>query len=168
MDKTTFTVEDDKKTLVAERTFDAPKHKVWQAYSDPEVLAKWWAPKGWETTIKHMNFADGDYWHYGMKCVDEEQGDWFGQTSWGKGVYDSIAPEDSFAYTDMFTDENGEATPGMPVTRTVVNLNEADGKTAVRTVSVYDTPESLAQVLEMGMKEGFSQAWDNLERVLAE
>ncbi len=168
MSNTKFTIADDKKTLIAERTFQAPKSKVWEAYTKPEILAKWWGPKGWETEIKHMDFTEGGYWHYGMKCVDPEQKEWFGQVSWGKGTYEQIDPEDSFAYTDAFCDENAVETPGMPTSRTVVKLEERGDATTLTSTSEFESPEALKTVIDMGMEEGFDQTWDNLEAILAQ
>jgi len=166
MSETRFTVADDRKTLIVERTFDAPKGRVWKAYSTRELLQRWWGPRGWETVIKQLEFEDGGTWHYGMKCVDENQGDWFGTTSWGKFTYANIRPEDSFEYTDVFCDEEGAPIPGMPSSHTVVRLVERDGKTTVTTTTAYATEQALSQVLEMGMKEGLTQTLDKLEEVL--
>jgi uncharacterized protein YndB with AHSA1/START domain len=168
MSKTTFTIGEDKKTLIVERTFDAPKAKVWAAHSDPKILARWWGPKGWETTIKHMEFKEGGYWHYGMKCMDQAQGDWYGKTSWGKGVYGKISPQDSFEFTDIFCDENAVPIPDMPVSKSRVTLVEKDGRTTLVSRTEYATAEALAQVLQMGMQEGYTQTLDNLESVLAQ
>jgi len=166
MSETTFTIADDEKTLIVERTFDAPKSQVWKAYSTRELLRRWWGPRGWETIIKRLEFEDGGTWHYGMKCVDERQGEWFGKTSWGRFTYANIRPEDSFEYTDVFCDEDGNAIPNMPTSHTVVTLVERAGGTTVTSTTAYASEEALSQVLEMGMKEGLTQSLDKLEEVL--
>src|ERR1043165_2191155 len=107
MGETKFTIQDDKKTLVVERTFKAPRSKVWAAWTTPELFTQWWGPRGWTTEVKHMEFKDGGYNHYGMKCVDPEQKDWYGKYSWGKSTYSNIDAENSFDYTDEFCDEHG-------------------------------------------------------------
>lgn len=167
MSETKFTVADDKKTLFMERIFDAPISKVWDAYSRPDILEQWWGPRGWETIIKHLEFKEGGYWHYGMKCVDKEQKEWYGKTSWGKAVYMKINPQNSFEYTDIFCDENGTPIPNMPSMYIVVTLTEMEGKTRLLTKTEFASPEALSQVLEMGMKEGFTQTLDKLEAALA-
>lgn len=166
MSETTFTIGEDKKTLVVERLFPAPPERVWDAYSKPELLARWWGPKGWETEIRHMDFSVGGYWHYCMRCVDKAQGDFYGMESWGKGTYTAITPKRSIAYDDAFSNEAAEAVPGMPVSHTTLELTgEGDG-TRLRSTTSYDTPEALTQVLKMGMEEGFRQTLDNLETML--
>ena len=163
MSKTTFTVGEDKRTLTAERTFAAPQTKLWQAFADPAKLARWWGPRGWETEIKHMDFQKGGYWHYGMKCVDPAQGDWFGKVSWGKGTFGTVHPQDLFEYVDAFCDEHGVVTPGMPVATTTMRFAEKAGATKVTSTTVYPTAEALSQVLNMGMEQGFSETWDRLD-----
>lgn len=167
MNKTIFTVDSDRKTLIVKRAFNATRSKVWEAFTNPELLKKWWGPRGWETEIKHMDFSDGGYWHYGMKCKDPAQKEWYGNTSWGKATYKDIRPQDSFEYTDVFCDANGRTTPGMPVSHTILTFAEAGGVTTVTSKTEYETPEALAQVLEMGMEEGLSQTWDRLEESLS-
>ena len=166
MSETRFTVADDKKTLIVEREFPASKSRVWRAYTDPELLCLWWGPKGWETEIRHMDFSVGGYWHYCMRCVDTSQGDFYGMESWGKGTYTAIAPEDEFSCDDEFCDENGDATPGMPVAHMTIALAASGDGTKLTSTTCYDTPEALAQVLEMGMQEGLTQTLDNLEAML--
>lgn len=167
MSKTKFTIAENKRTLIVERTFEAPKDRVWEAYTNPAILCRWWGPKGWTTEIKHMEFKEGGYWHYGMKCMDEAQGDWFGKTSWGKGIFGKITPKDAFAYTDLFCDEEGTPLPNMPTSRTLLTFTEEGGRTKLTCTTEYENAESLAQVLAMGMEEGFTQTLDNLEEVLA-
>jgi len=166
MSKATFTVADDKKTLTAERTFSASQDKVWNALTNPKLLAKWWGPRGWETQITHMEFVNGGYWLYGMKCVDPAQVDWFGKFSWGKGTYQNIRPIVTFGYVDEFCDEHGVVTPGMPASQTTITLKESRGSTSVSSQTSYVSAEALAQVLAMGMEQGFSETWDRLEEFL--
>ena len=167
MNRTKFTVGEDKKTLVVERQFAATKSNVWRAYTDPELLRQWWGPKGWTTDIKHMDFSVGGYWHYCMRCIDKSQGDFFGMESWGKGTYTGISPEDSFSYDDEFCDERGNALPGMPMAHVTISLTAEKGSTLLTCTSRYDTADALTQVLEMGMEQGFTQTLDNLETVLS-
>ncbi|MEQ8956017.1 MAG: SRPBCC domain-containing protein, partial [Gammaproteobacteria bacterium] len=127
MNPTTFTVGEDKKTLIVERDFPAPKSRVWDAYSKPELLAKWWGPKGWETEIKHMDFSVGGYWHYCMRCVDKAQGDFYGMESWGMSTYTAIAPQDSISYDDAICTEEQQPNPNMPVSHTTLTLKESGG-----------------------------------------
>lgn len=79
MDTTKVTKDLENKALIIERVFDTPKEKLWKVYADKDWFEKWWRPEGWETTAKVFEFTPGGTIHYGMKCVDENQGEWFGQ-----------------------------------------------------------------------------------------
>jgi uncharacterized protein YndB with AHSA1/START domain len=165
MNETTLTQNGNILTL--ERVINAPKDKVWAAYTDPEIFTKWWGPDGWSTTVKEFDVKPGGTALYGMKCEDPNQGEWFGKESWGKFVFEDVSPKDSFVYTDYFTDDNGKATEGMPSTKSTITFVETDGKTKITTVSTYESEADLRQVLEMGMEEGIKQTLDRLEKLVA-
>lgn len=169
MNKTSFTILDDKKTLVMERTFTVTKDRLWNAYASAEMLAQWFSPEGWATDVKEHSFVDGGEYRYVMKCVDEAQKEWFGQTSSGKMVFGGINPKSSFGYTDYFTDENGVINEALPASHSSVELiQQDDNTTTLKVTTNYDTEAALKQVLEMGMEEGYSQTLDKLEELLAE
>src|SRR5688572_15726476 len=107
MSKNTITVNKETNEFIAERVFDAPRTRLWDAFAKPEQLAKWWGPNGWETTIKTFEFTPGGTWLYGMKCVDENQGEWYGQESWGKAVFGEITEPEKITYRDSFSDPDG-------------------------------------------------------------
>lgn len=162
INNTAITKDQANKTLVMERVFDAPRERVWQAWTDPELFSKWWGPKGWSTTVKDMDFRAGGSMLYGMKCEDEAQGEWYGQTSWGKMVFEAIDEPDSFVYKDYFADEDGNVSADMPVASITVECIEEDGKTRLRSSSVFETTEGYDKVIAMGVVEGASQTWERL------
>ncbi|MCA9361369.1 SRPBCC domain-containing protein [Candidatus Kaiserbacteria bacterium] len=162
--KTIFTIHDDKKTLSIKRIFGTAKSRLWEAYTTAEAIAAWFGPAGWETEVPYLDFKDGGEWRYIMKCVDKNQGEWFGMTSAGKAVYSNINPENSFEYTDYFTDEDGNVNESMPVSHSKLVLQEnEDGSTTLMVTTEYETEEALKQVLEMGMETGYDQTLDKLE-----
>ena len=150
MDKTKVTKDLENKTLIIERTFEAPVRTLWRAYSDKDWFVQWWGPEGWETTVKEFNFTPGGRNLYGMKCVDQNQGEWFGQESWGLMEYDAISEPNSFTYRDYFSDADGNHTPDMPEISITIELVEADGKTTVKTTCHAATTEAIEKLLAMG------------------
>lgn len=157
----------ENKTLVIEFVANGPKEKVWKAYADKEWFEKWWGPEGWETTTKEFNFAPGGKVHYGMKCVDENQGDWFGQTSWGVMDIKSVNEGESFTYVDYFSDENATLNQEMPALTVTNEFIEEDGKTRIVSRSVADTAEQIEELIKMGMVEGFSSQLAKLDTLVA-
>lgn len=162
-----FEADQENGTLIATREFAAPVEKVWEAMTKPELFAQWWGPRGWSTTVKHMNVEPGGYVLYGMKCEDEAQGDWFGKESWGKSTYQEVSPPSEMTYVDQFCDSEGVIDEKMPSMRITVTLEATESGTIVTSKTIFEKPEDLKTVIEMGMQEGFTQTWDRLEEFLA-
>jgi uncharacterized protein YndB with AHSA1/START domain len=159
--KVTKDLESSKLTI--EYTANGPVEKVWQAFSQKDMFEKWWGPEGWETTAKEFNFAPGGRVHYGMKCVDENQGEWFGQVSWGLMDIEAVADGRSFTYKDYFSDEAGTVKSDMPAITVKNEFFGENGKTKIVSTSFANTPEQIEQLLKMGMVEGFSSQLKKLD-----
>ncbi|UZJ78532.1 SRPBCC domain-containing protein [Fictibacillus sp. KU28468] len=152
--------------LIMERTFNAPRTLVYQAFSQPEHLSKWWGPKGWETEIRKFDFQPGGVWFYCMKCMDKNQGDFYGQESCGKAVYQEILAPEKIVYKDYFTDGEGNEMEGMPEMLVTLEFAEYDGATKVIIRTQFATEETLQQVKDMGVVEGFSSQMERLDDLL--
>lgn len=153
-------------TLILEYTFNAPKSQVWRAYADQENFEAWWGPEGWETIATEFEFKPGGRIHYGMKCVDEEQDEWYGKTSWGMMEIQSIDEEDSFSYVDYFSDATGMLDTKMPALTITNEFIETDGKTALISTCQADSSEQIEKLVEMGMVEGFESQLRKLDEML--
>ncbi|WP_173916795.1 SRPBCC domain-containing protein [Halobacillus sp. Marseille-Q1614] len=152
--------------IVVERTFKAPRNLVFKAYSDPEHLANWWGPEGWNTEIRTFDFEPGGVWHYCMTCVDKSQGDFYGQESWGKAVFKEIQDNEKIVYLDFFSDEEGNTSETMPEMKITVTFIEMNGHTKVEVRSEFATEEELEAVKNMGAVEGFGSSFDRLDEYL--
>jgi uncharacterized protein YndB with AHSA1/START domain len=162
----TSRVENDT-TLVLERTFDAPRELVFRMFSDPEHLAKWWGPRGWEVPVCTIDFRPGGVWHYCMKCMDPSQGDFYGMESWGKALYHEIVEPERLVYTDYFSDAEGRENADMPATEVTMDfIDLGDHRTKIVSRSTYVSPEALKTVMDMGMLHGITETWDRLEEHL--
>jgi uncharacterized protein YndB with AHSA1/START domain len=147
--------------------FDAPQEVMFEAYSDAEHLKQWWGPRGWEIPYCKVDFKPGGVWHYCMKCVDKNQGNFFGMESWGKAIYKNIISPKRIDYTDWFSDKDANVNPDMPSTEISVELIPMGEKTKLVSRATYATPAGLKMVMDMGMMEGISQTWDRLDEHLA-
>ncbi|MGG1575132.1 SRPBCC domain-containing protein [Fictibacillus sp. NRS-1165] len=154
------------KVLVIERVFNAPRDLVFKAFSQPEHLSKWWGPKGWETEIRRFDFRPNGVWLYCMKCMDKNQGDFYGQESCGKAVYQEIIEPEKIVYKDYFADAEGNEMEGMPEMLITIEFMEYEGATKVINRSEFATEEALQQVKEMGVVEGFSSQMERLDQLL--
>lgn len=154
--------------LIIERTFDAPRDVLFKAFSDSEQLASWWGPRGWETENHQYEFKPNGVWHYCMRCVDEDQGEFFGYESWGRGVYQEILVPEKIVYTDVFSDQEGNRVEGLPEILITMDFIEDGGKTKLISRSQFESEEALQQVLEMGMIEGVNSQYECLDDFLKE
>lgn len=165
--ETTTSRVENGRTLVLERTFDAPRDLVFRMFGECEHLKHWWGPRGWDLPVCTMDFRPGGEWLYGMKCVDESQGEFFGMESWGKQVFRVIDVPEEIVYVDYFTDAEGNVNEAMPATEGTLRFSELGRKTKLVSRSVYVSEEALKMVMDMGMLQGITETWDRLEERLA-
>ncbi|MGB8000835.1 MAG: SRPBCC domain-containing protein [Anaerobacillus sp.] len=150
------------RTLTMERIFDAPRDLVFKVFSEGEHLENWWGPKGWETENLSFDFKSEGEWHYCMKCVDKSQGEWYGQQSCGKAIYQEIVEPKKIVYKDLFSDSEGNIVEDMPemlISLTFVNQGD---KTQLITKSEFASTDALKQVMGMGAVEGFTSQNEKL------
>lgn len=160
MGNTEFRRDDENATLTIERTFDAPRGRVWKAMTDRAILDQWWAPAPWKTQTLHMDFRVGGYWHYAMKGPE-------GERHYGRMNFLEIEPERRYEAVDVFADESGATDASLPQQTFETTLSEEAGRTKVVIVVTYSSLEDLEKVLAMGMQEGLAMAQDQLEALLA-
>jgi uncharacterized protein YndB with AHSA1/START domain len=156
----TVTRTDDPPELVMERTFAAPRALVWRAFTEPERVARWWAPRPWTTPICQIDLRPGGEWRYCMRGPN-------GEESWGKAVYVEIVPPERLVFTDFFTDADGNRNDALPTMTETITFAEQDGATTVTFRSRYASVADLERVMAMGMVEGFGMALDQLAEELA-
>jgi uncharacterized protein YndB with AHSA1/START domain len=153
----TTTIYSEGGDLVFERTFDAPRERVWQAFMDPTIVPRWWGPHGTTTTVEAMDVRPGGRWRYVSHAPDREDVAFYGE-------YLEIQPIEHFQWTFMF-DVEGVGPQGGPETHTFEDLG---GRTRIRSIGHLGSPEAIEGALATGMAEGAIATWDRLEAVLAE
>lgn len=152
--------------LIIEASFNAPKERLWHAYTNKDWFERWWGPEGWETTTKEFDFNPGGRVHYCMRCVDKNQSEWFGQESWGLTIIEEIDPQNSYTARDHFSDETGAINSDLPAMVLSVQFLESDGVTKVINKTITETKEQLEELIKMGMVEGFSSQLNRLESLV--
>lgn len=165
MSKMVSRIENERE-LVLERVFNAPRALVFEMFSDGEHLKNWWGPRGWELPVSKMDFRPGGTWLYCMKCVDPNQGKFFGMEAWGKAVFEEINEPERIRYTDYFTDAEGNENPELPATKSTNQFVDMGDQTKLVSRNVYVSPEALKTVMDMGMLQGVTETWDRLEEFL--
>ena len=152
----------DKKTQMVYITkeFAFELSLVWDAYTKPELLDQWWAPKPLASRTKVMDFRVGGRRYYAMVSPDGQVLGWVLQK------YTSISPKTNFKYFNAFADENEK--PELPGSDWDLTFSEQDGRTKV-SISIYnESLERVEKMVEMGFKEGIMSQMKNLEDLLSE
>jgi uncharacterized protein YndB with AHSA1/START domain len=152
----TTTIYSDGTDLVFERTFDAPREQVWKAFTDPEIVPRWWGKRGSTTTVVEMDVRPGGAWRYVSSAPDREDVAFYGE-------YLEVTPPERIRWTFMF-DVEGLGPQGGPETHTFEDLG---GRTTIRSVGHFDSVESIDGALATGMVGGAMETWDRLAEVLA-
>ena len=85
------------------RVFDAPRDRVWKAWTEAERLKKWWGPAGFKVHTCKVDLRPGGIFQYGMTAPD-------GSDVWGKFVYREIEAPKKLVFTVSFSDPKGGVT----------------------------------------------------------
>jgi uncharacterized protein YndB with AHSA1/START domain len=158
--ETVYTQDTTNKKIKVVREFEAPVEKVWNAWTDSSILDRWWAPKPWKAVTKSMDFSEGGTWLYYMEGPN-------GERQYCRADYTSVIPGKSFAGDDGFCDENGTPSKEMPSMHWDVRFNGNGPTTKVVTEISFASEADMDKIIEMGFKEGFAAAHQNLDEVLA-
>jgi uncharacterized protein YndB with AHSA1/START domain len=153
-----FTLDKSQKKAFINREFDADLPLVWDAFTKPEILDQWWAPKPWSSKTKVMNFEVGGRRFYAMVSPE-------GQEHWSIQKYSSISPKTNFKFLNAFADENEN--PQLPGSEWDLTFREENGRTKVSVTIYNESLERMEKMIEMGFKEGFTMTLNSLDELLA-
>lgn len=139
--------------IVVERTFDAPRERVWEAWVDPKQVDLWWGPRGFVTTTHEMEVRPGGVRRMTMRGPD-------GAEYANKSVYKEVVRPERLVYAHSGGDEEGT---GVSFVATVTFEDVGGGKTRVVMRSVFPT----ARMREMVVREfnAIDGARQTLERL---
>ncbi len=152
-----FIADKENKTVHIKREFDASLDLVWNAFTKPELLDQWWAPKPFASKTKFMDFEVGGKRFYAMVSPE-------GQEHWAMHIYTSISSETNFKFLNAFADK--DANPQLPGSDWDLNFSEQNGITEVSITIYNDSLERMEQMIAMGFKEGFTAGLHQLEELL--
>lgn len=150
--------------LVITRIFDAPRERVWKAWTDSEQMKQWWGPKGFTTPVCKIDLRVGGAFLYCMRSPE-------GKDYWSTGVYREIDPVERIVCTDSIADEKGNVVPAthygmsvdIPLEMVItVTFEEHEGKTKL-TLRHAGIP---AGADRDGAQQGWSESFDKLAEVL--
>jgi uncharacterized protein YndB with AHSA1/START domain len=156
--------QNNSQALIIERIFQAPRAKVWKAWTDPEQMKRWWGPKDFTAPFVELDLRVGGKYLYCMRSPE-------GKDYWGTGIYREIVPLEKIVATDSFADDKGNVVPAAkygitgdwPLELTVtVTLEDQDNKTKMTLIHV-GLPAGESRDL---CREGWLQSFDKLAEIL--
>ncbi|MTI87622.1 MAG: SRPBCC domain-containing protein [Balneolaceae bacterium] len=156
---TDFSVDKENKILKVKREFLSPKKHVWAAWTEPELLDQWWAPKPWKSETKAMDFREGGRRLYAMVSPE-------GERHWSLVDFKSITPRTNFKYHSSFCDSQGNLNTDMPQSDWSVDFTGSNGSTTVYVEIKPEKFSDLEKMIEMGFKEGFTAILEELAEIL--
>ena len=151
-----FIVDQEGHKIKVRRSFEAHIDMVWSAFTDTEILDKWWAPKPYKVITKSQEFEVGGRWLYCMKGPE-------GDEQWCLFDYEFILPFEGFKGQDAFCNEDGDKNETKPIAYWDYRFTDSGESTTVDININFDDLTSLESIIEMGFREGFGMAMGNLD-----
>jgi uncharacterized protein YndB with AHSA1/START domain len=143
------------RTLTITARFDAPIGRVWQVWSDPRQLERWWGPPGYPATVTEHDLTPGGTVTYAMTGPDgARHGGWWRVRE--------VDPPHTLAFDDGFADA-----PDGPTAAFHVGLSEpAGGGTQMVITTAWASDEAMEQMLAIGMDTGVTAAVGQIDELL--
>jgi uncharacterized protein YndB with AHSA1/START domain len=136
-----------------ERIFNAPRDKVWRAYTEPELIAQWWG-RGNKLVIERYEFERGGHWRF-VEHAD-------GETHGFEGRFREITPKDRIVMTFEW-----DGMPAHVIVETAMFEDLGDGRTRVISESLFHTTWERDGMMSSGMEGGLNESYLALDRLLA-
>ena len=137
-----------------ERTFDAPRDRVWRALTEPALLAQWWG-RGHRLTIEKFEAKRGGHWRFVEHAADGNFG--------FEGRFREVTPPSRMVQTFEW-----DGMPGHPLLQTLDLEELPGGRTRIVTTALFFTKEERDGMIGTGMEGGLNESYAALDRVLAE
>lgn len=138
---------------VVTRTFNGPARIVFKAWTTPELLMKWWAPKSFGVTLLSCEADVRPGGTYKLVFAHPETGEPMAFV----GRYLEVTPPSRLVWTN---EENAEGAV------TTVTFEERDGKTHLVLQDLYPSKKALDDAVASGSISGYSEQFDELEQLL--
>ncbi len=142
--------------LIVIRDFDVPARFLFEAYSKPEHLKRWFGPKGYPLTLCEVDFRVGGRFRFAMTGPDSKQNTPFG------GEYLEIVPNRRIVFDNSFE----ELHPRKMIM--TVTFEETGGKTRLVMHTLFESKAMRDEYVGVGMEEGINSGFDQLTNVVAE
>jgi uncharacterized protein YndB with AHSA1/START domain len=160
------------KEIVVTRELDATPERVWEAWTQPEMVKRWWGPEGFTAPSIEMDVRTGGRYVWAMRGPAGSPQD---RVMYNAGEFEEVVPHQKLVVTQYMSDEKGEMLPPPPgADAALFNMRftvlfEALGKDRTRLSIIYPKPETEEQyqaMLKSGMMEGWQSSMNKLAAAL--
>jgi uncharacterized protein YndB with AHSA1/START domain len=149
-ERSSFVADPGRTTFFVTRIFEAPRRRVFEAWTRPEHLARWWGPRGFTLTVCEVDLRAGGTWRFVQRGPDGSEHPF-------KGVYREVTRWERLAYTFAY-DVDGHRERSAVVT---VALEDLGGRTKVTITTSHRTVEERDAHFRRG-KEGMAETMERL------
>lgn len=156
---TSVTKDPEALTMTVVADFPVPVERLWEAYADPRQLERFWGPPTYPARFTRHDLYPGGRSQYTMTGPD-------GDTSSGYWEFLKVDAPHGFEVLDGFAAEDGTPNRDAPTMRMVFSFSATEVGSRLETTSYFNSAEELAQLLEMGMEQGMSEAMGQIDEVL--
>jgi uncharacterized protein YndB with AHSA1/START domain len=144
---------------------NAPRELVFKAWTDPDLLPRWWAPEGFTVPLCEIDARTGGAYRIVMRSPE-------GDVYPLKGVYIDIRAPERLVFTDNWEEHPSEWQAMLPKnnlgeSHNTVMFENIGNKTMLILRSVFDSIAVRDAMLKMGTSEGWWQSFERLDRLLA-
>jgi len=166
----------DERTFEIVREFDAPRDLVWKVWTEPEHVAHWWGPKGFDAPVCEMDLRPGGAWRIHMRDMNDPTG----AEGPIKGIFREIVkPErlvmimDVSEQSDDWHDlvnpgwDRTKGHPAMNMEQTAIFEDLGNNRTRLTIRTRVESAELLARMRNLGMYDGWSQSLDKMADTLS-
>ncbi len=148
-------------TLTIIGDYPVPVERLWNAWSDPRQLERFWGPPTWPATFTRHDMVEGGRSEYFMTGPD-------GTMSAGYWVFENIDEGRTITVVDGFADEDGNPNEDMPTNRSEFRFETTETGSRYVAVSTFTDADAMQELLDMGMLEGATAAVAQIDDVLAD
>jgi uncharacterized protein YndB with AHSA1/START domain len=151
---TKVTLPSDTEILIT-REFDAPRDVVFKAMTDPDLIPRWWGPRGYTTVVDKMDVRPGGAWRFMVREPD-------GRETGFRGEYREIIAPERIVQTFEWEPMAGH------ISLEIAEFTESDGRTLLTNRTQFSSKEDRDGMIESGMEKGLRETHDRFAELLAE
>jgi uncharacterized protein YndB with AHSA1/START domain len=145
--------------ILIKRDFDAPRHLVYEAYTTPELVKRWWHAKRGEVTLVEIDLRVGGRWRYVMIARDGTEVGFHGE-------YQEVVRNERLVSTEVYEGLPEGVSEADAATLNTTTFTEAEGRTTLTILVQAKSKIARDAIIESGMEDGLQDAFDLLEQTV--